>query len=307
MATATNEHDVQDDIPEGDISEEEMLGLSDEERAALADDETETEKAAIDDKEEATAEASDEGKESTDSEAPEEADAEPEAQADEDAEVEPEDSPKEPPAREVGDLSALDSKLSEINNAIAELDAQVADGEIDLTDHIKQTRELQDAKTQLMLEKAEYIRNQNENAREVQIAWDMAIDRFYSDPANKAFDHPDNGGNEIAFETMRNWLIKLQEKTPGRTPVWYLHQAKRDVQGFTGMQQDEPAKKPEPKQRRKSALDGADIPRTLSDTPAAANNSVEDEFSYLEKLGGEELEAAVAKMTPAQMDRWARQ
>lgn len=311
MATPTNEQDVQtpeDSIPTGEFSEDELEGLSDEERAALADDEPESkaddELEAVDDQEKAAAEASDEGEGSKDSEASQDPDEAAEASGSEEiGEPDPKDLMKDP-GREVGDLEALDGKLSEIDQAIKELDAKVADGEIDLTDHIQQTRELQDAKLSLTLEKQDYIRNQKENQRESQIAWDNAIDSFYAAPENKRFDHPDNGGDELAFETMRNWLMKLQEKEPGRTPAWYLAKAKSDVTRMMGGPLE--PEKPTKKERRKSALD-TDLPKTLAGAPTAANNSVEGEFSHLDKLDGEDLEAAVAAMTPAQMDRWARQ
>lgn len=317
MATHTDadEHEVQDDIPTGDISEDELEGLSDEERAALLDDdepeavtEPEPEETAHDDQEATAAEASDEAEESEDGEEVQAEAGEETAEVSESAEVEPE--PAElmrDPGREVGDLEAIDGKLGEIDQAIKALDEQVADGEIDLTDHIQQTRQLQDAKLAITLEKQDYIRNQRENQREVQIAWDTAIESFYADPSNKRYDSPDNGGNPVVFEAMSSWLGKLQQQQPGRSPAWYLSQAKKDVDSAFGGPQAAPEPAAKSKQRRKSALDGADIPRTLSDTPSAANNSVEGEFSHLDKLDGLDLEAAVAALSPSQMDRWARQ
>jgi len=312
MATDTNtEQEVQtpdDNIPTGDISESELAGLSDEERAALSDDSDETAEAEPDDQEEAAAEASDEGEKPKDGEeAEEEAHADEAPEADEEVSAkdeEPdEEAPKLPEQRKVADLNEFDGKIKEIEDALNELDTQVADGDIDLTDHIRQTRQLQDAKTQIMLEKANAQRNAEENQLEIGRQWDQAIDQFYSEPANKVFDAPDQGGNELAFETMRNWLMKLQEKQPGRAPSWYLNKAKADVSEMMGLATQQ---QQEPKKRRKSALDGANIPNTLSELPAAKNNTVQGEFSHLDKLSGEELEEAVARMTPDQMDRWAR-
>lgn len=55
---------------------------------------------------------------------------------------------------------------------------------------------------------------------------------------------------------------------------------------------------------RKPQLDG---PRSLSGLPAAAQDSGRDnEFAYLDSLSGDELEAALARMTPEQEARYLR-
>jgi hypothetical protein len=68
------------------------------------------------------------------------------------------------------------------------------------------------------------------------------------------------------------------------------------------------AAKPAPAPGAKPAVPApaARVPNTLAQAPAAGAAVSEGEFAVLDGLRGEDLEAALAKLTPAQRDKWMR-
>ena len=307
---------IEDTVPKGDFTEDELAGLSDEERAALIDDEDESVKTDLEDDqaEEELDTRSKKNEEETSSEVSEKVrddDVNAEKAQSSDAESgeesqEPEKASTEPQEhiqqRQVGDISALDARDAELKAKLEELDNQVADGEIDLTDHIKESRAIMEERNQIALEKSKQSIYAEENQRELNSRWDRAINDFYADESNKQFDVAENGGNDVIYNALNSTVQDLQQKSPGNAPSWYLSEGKKLVSEAFGITNEA---KPEQKKRRKSALD-TDIPNTLSGVPAAAENSVGGEFDHLEKLTGIELEEAVSRMSPAQQEKWAR-
>ena len=305
---------IEDTVPKGEFTEDELAGLSDEERAALIDDDDTEVKTDLDDDLAEELDTKSKKNEETSSEDSEEVradDGDAEKAQSSDAESveegqEPEEASQEPQEhiqqRQVGDISALDARDAELKAKLEELDNQVADGEIDLSVHIKETRSIMDERQQIALEKSKQSIYAEENQREFNSRWDRAINDFYADESNKQFDVAENGGNDVIYNALNSTVQDLQQKAPGKAPSWYLSEGKKLVSEAFGITNEA---KPEVKKRRKSALD-ADIPNTLSGVPAAAANSVGGEFDHLEKLTGIELEEAVSRMSPAQQEKWVR-
>lgn len=92
-------------------------------------------------------------------------------------------------------------------------------------------------------------------------------------------------------------------KNANRDAPWFLAEAHRLTKAELGIVT---APKPTPKPGdRRNPLADVEIPPTLRGAPAAATSAIDtDEFSHMRGLGGIELERAVAKLTPDQLDRY---
>lgn len=96
------------------------------------------------------------------------------------------------------------------------------------------------------------------------------------------------------------------EKTKNYTDMQYLNAAGREVRKLLGLERAPAAKKEEkPAPAAKPKGIDVDVPTTLADAPAAAENQDGGgEFANVDKLEGMDYELAVAKMTPEQKARF---
>ena len=91
-----------------------------------------------------------------------------------------------------------------------------------------------------------------------------------------------------------------------------LKAAQARVDAAIGRKPDsEPPAKTDESAIRKAKKEAADVskaPKTLQGIPAAAPADDVDgnPFAYLDRLNGEEFEAAIAKLSDADRNRWAR-
>lgn len=120
---------------------------------------------------------------------------------------------------------------------------------------------------------------------------------------------------------LQSWDIKVRTlasdpANANRPADWYLKEAHKQVMAEAAaaaeaMGYRRPGKGTQDPTVRRS-LEGrrppADLPRSLATLPAAAADSsaAGTEFAHLDGLNGDELEIAVARMTPDQQERWAR-
>jgi hypothetical protein len=257
------------------IQDDELAGLSDEERAALSsEDDTGSEDAAE------PVEAASE---------PEPADPAPEPVAEDNAEdpapsVDAEDYDEPFVARYQADpVDGYDEKLGN-------LDAQFEAGEVTLKEYNAQRESL--LKQQLKAEIAAEQRTQAEQQK-----WQWEIERFMEDNATYRQDPLLYAALDAAIKNLAN-----QPDNSDKTGRWFLNEAHRQVQSRFSTP---PAAKP----AEKTGSKAAEVPRTLSSLPAAAENETgADEFAHIESLISKgkvvEAERLLAKLTPDQQTRY---
>lgn len=125
------------------------------------------------------------------------------------------------------------------------------------------------------------------------------------------------------FDAFDDWVKRLASnpKYADRDGRWYLEEAHRKVKlefgiddkaiaADKGAKSDKDAGKPANKdQTRKKAPDLTKIPKTLGNLPSASDDGDDEEsgeFAHLNKLEGMDLERALAKMSKEQADRYLR-
>lgn len=273
-------------------SEQDLAGLSEEERRVLQDvnEDDEDVATALADGEQPPAQAA--------SESDDGAAAAAEATA---TAATPEPTPAPPPAPEftpqfnAGDLTQFDAQIAELTTQKNEKFAKLMEGEITPEDYSKAEAELMAARENLTI--ARTLAKANADAAEqyqlkvlkkvAEVAKSDDIDYAKDVKAAARFDA------EIAFLSADpEWRSKdFSEKAA---------EAHKTVLTLLGKK---PSAAPSPAPAPAS-VDRSKLPPTLSNIPVAAAPSIGGEFDHLDGLKGAAHEKALARMTPEQQERY---
>ncbi len=286
------------------MNQSELDNLSDEEREALEGEEIGTV---------AEAEAAAKAAESIQEEAPADdppAEEEP-AAVEADAAVEDFTPRLVPPVSDVTDeeLSALLDKRKAIRE-------QYRQGDLSAEEKDAQEDEITEQITRLRTAQSLAQFAEENNQRQAEIDHMKAIAEVKAEVASR--DGIDYDKNPML---LRNWDLKVRAlaadpANAGRPSKWYLSEAHKQVKaeieatasalGFV-----KPAGRTGADTVRDAVNSRRPAPTTaksLSTLPAAAADTGREgaEFGHLDSLNGDDLEAAVARMSPEQQERWAR-
>lgn len=213
------------------------------------------------------------------------------------------------------DTSAV---IAQVDQALDQLEQKLDAGEIEIAEFMRETRELNTGRQELVADQREQMILQNANQALVETDWNTSVANFMN--ANTEFQNPIMTG---AFQAALQELYQVQENI-GSSHAWYLETARRAVleqitpaqaaadnpADNTGTPQQQAAAAIKDKGQTRAqaaATDRKNVPATLADAPAASDNpGGEDEFSALDALEGIELEDALSKMSEAQQDKYLR-
>jgi hypothetical protein len=264
-----------------EYSEEDLAGLSDEERkAVLEPDEPEVDDPEVDEPDEDDPEV-DEPDEPDEPDKPEVVEDEPEPEP----EVE-----KPKPEKVIEKLVVkLPDELAEAFTAqLTDLQKQYDDGEIELSDLLNQRDKINRA-----IYNAEVEATEQANAKS---AWESAQDVFLA--GNPIYT------TDTARLTDFNLCVKaIGNKGNFNTFEEALAKAKKMEEAMNGKSTPKEEVKPEPKAKAKSPR--PKVP-AISELPTSKANDDGGEFASLDSLTGIEYENALAKLTPAQLDRYLK-
>lgn len=284
----------------------EGLGLSEEEISAMEAELGEDEGVGVKADEEdnsAEAEVSEpEADEESAEEAQDGAEGEPEAEAEPEAEeaaATPEKAAEtaEPAPQAVAEPEP--SKLDKLNADLAKLKEQFDEGDLSIDEYIdaKSALDRQIVKAELKAELAQESANKS---------WEQSQKDFLGQNTYLR-------DNDVLYDAFAMQVNKLlaDPKNASMSDADLLAAARAKVDAAIGRKPDaEPSKKDESlvKSAKKSAADRSKAPTTLQGIPSAAQaDDVEgNKFAYLDRLTGAEFEAAIAKLSPDDMNRWAR-
>lgn len=262
--------------------------------------------------EKAAAEKELEGKTDAEKEAIAKAKAEAEAKAKEEEEVKAkEEADKKtvtPPF--VPQMKTIDdAELKTLKESFDDAKKQFDDGDIDYA----KLDEAKDAYNEARWKK-DFAEESNASMRENRWQWEQ--DSFLGAEGNKDFRFDVNETLHSAFVATVNKLLSTDEgKTMNDRQI--LEAAKEKVEKDlgvvrtkTGDDQETEAQKAE--RLKKDAIakakaklgDKSKVTLDLTDVPAAEENLDTSEFDHIDRLDGEALQAAIDKMTPAQLERY---
>lgn len=266
----------------------EMAGLSDEERAALEDDETAEDRALLHDLIDDEDDADD-----PEADAAEPAD-EPEAVQDPPEPV--------PPSREfqaqyqapaVPDYA---ERMAQLAQAQQELAKSYEDGDFDLPEYQTKLRALSEAEWGLREAQLKATLAEEQRGQALAQRWQWEQEHFFAQGANRAYREDPMIGQ--AFSTAVQ-VLAADAGNDNKPMSWFLEEADRMTRQRFVVSAAPPSK------AQRSTRTRPAVPPTLGHLPAAqAPETGGDEFGYLDKLSGMALERALSKLSQADEQRW---
>lgn len=273
-----------------EVLDDELAGLSADERAALEGDDDDVEAleeiAGEDDSaEDVTASATDE---TDDTEAED---------AEEDDEVE--DTKEFVQTYRVDPVENFADQIQSFTDQKKALREQLNAGEIDLDAYETQKDEIVANEQNLREQNLKATIAAEQSQQNVQARWQWEQEKFFAEESNKLY------ANSKPLMAALDASVKELAANPDnaqRSAAWFLQEADRQVRSAFGQTVKVEKTEEKPKSRKP---DLSVIPKTLAGLPAAELNDVgNDEFAKLDSLDGIALENALSKLSPEQQSRY---
>lgn len=203
-----------------------------------------------------------------------------------------------------------DTKVQELAEREAELKRKFRSGEMEFDDFETQRAELLSERETLTIARTKAEISQEMTAQSAQQAWQNTVDSFLDKAAKEG--GLDYRKDSEKMEDLDQFVKTLANKsTNSDKPMeWFLQEAHRRVQALHGLTappaRDNPAPtNSEPSAKRTPPVDA--VPVTLANVPGGDGpGDVEGEFADVLALDGMAYEAAIARMTPTQRERFLR-
>ena len=286
-----------------------LATLTDEERAAIqSDDEDEGAAAAV------AADEPDADAEGDDGDGDDDGDDDGDAQG-ADAPAAPDPAPAAAPTPTTGYQAALpadyDDKVKAVADREAELKRAFRAGELEFDEFETRRDELQREREGLTIARAKAEIASEMQAQTAETQWRTTVERFL-DTSAAALDYRKD--SEAMADLDGFVKVLAGREANARQPMeWFLAEAHKRVMALRGSPAAAAAPVPAPAVDRKAEAAAArkprldEVPATLAQVPGGDGpGDIGGEFADVLSLDGLEYEAAIARMTPAQRERFAR-
>ena len=189
-------------------------------------------------------------------------------------------------------------ELDKLNADMADLKQKFDDGDISIDEYM-------DSRFAIERKVVKIEAHQERMQQDAQMSWDRANQEFLANEDNKALRE-----NDVLYGAFAMQVNKLigDPASEAMSDADLLRAARDKVFAAFRIPQGSQPSKDESAIRaaKKEAADRGKAPTTLQGVPAAAQADDVDQspFAYLDRLSGEQLEAAVAKLSEADQLRW---
>lgn len=237
-------------------------------------------------------------------------------------------------------VADYDAKVKALADERIALKTKFTDGDLTVDEYDEELAKLETQRDELRMAKAKAEIASEQNEQMAKQKWQWEIGRFMRSAAKEgfeyrvpeaqaAFDKAKESGDEAAITAARAALrttrmlnsaldqvvkdLANDEDSQGLSDEAILERAHEEIKARFGKQAASPRAdaKVDPKTAaindRRPNLKA--VPKALADVPAAGSDDSangDSEFGHLDKLDGMELENAVAAMSKEKQDRWAR-
>lgn len=205
----------------------------------------------------------------------------------------------------------FEQKVAGLAQREAELKRQFREGEIEFDEYESQRDTLTQEREALTIARAKAEISQEMTAQTAEQQWRSTVNRFLDTAAK-------DGGLDYRKDAAKMGDLDLFVRTlaqraefADKPPEWFLQEADRRVRALHGIAapaggQATPRDPAAEAMARRTAR-ASDAPRTLAQVPGSDGpGDVGSQFADLDSLDGNDLEAAIARMTPAQREKFAR-
>lgn len=202
----------------------------------------------------------------------------------------------------------FDAQVSAVNDEMRALAQQFKDGDVDFDEYNAKLQDLNARRDELSQAKITAQVFEQMNAQQAQQEWQWTVKQFMSKVARE--EKIDYQADAEKGADLDLFVRRLAENPANNNkPMdWFLQEAHKRVKALHGLDAGAPAAKPsldDVKKSRKPPVGAA--PKTLAQVPGSDGpGDISSEFADLDGLDGMDLENAIAKMTPAQRERYAK-
>jgi hypothetical protein len=204
-----------------------------------------------------------------------------------------------------------DDKVKAVADREAELKRAFRAGELEFDEFETQRDELQREREGLTIARAKAEIASEMQAQTAETQWRTTVERFL-DTSAAALDYRKD--SEAMADLDGFVKVLAGREANARQPMeWFLAEAHKRVMALRGSPAADAAPAPAPAVDRKAEAAAArkprldEVPATLAQVPGGDGpGDIGGEFADVLSLDGLEYEAAIARMTPAQRERFAR-
>lgn len=206
----------------------------------------------------------------------------------------------------------FDSRVAAVTTRTSEIQQQFNDGEIDLAERDAELAKVSGERDELNRVRARVESLQEINAQNAQRNWQNQIVSFMTSAA-KEQGGIDYRTDEAKAKDLDKYvkILAQDDDNADRDGPWFLAEAHKLVKVKHGIVSTAPAHAPktdaqkiaDAKAKRAPAL--GDVPKNLASVPGSDGlGDVGDEFADVLALDGQELEDAIGRMTPMQRQKF---
>lgn len=203
----------------------------------------------------------------------------------------------------------FDATLAAINAEASRLATQFRDGEIDFDEYtaaLSNVTAQRDALTATKI-KAEIAAEMQ--AQDSQQRWRWTVEQFIArTAADEKIDYRTDAAKLKDFDLFVKALAS-DDANASRPAEWFLAEAHKRVKALHGVATTAPSADTRQQTTKPTSRkpDMKAVPKTLAHVPGSdGSGDVESEFADLYRLDGLEYETAIARMSPAQREKFAR-
>ena len=197
-------------------------------------------------------------------------------------------------------------QISATHTAQSDLLQRFQEGDLEVSEYVAELSKITEQRDALVAAriKAEISHEMEEQA--IAREWQQAVHRFLDRVAkSEQVDYRTDAARARDLDTFVKVLANDPENAQ-QSSEWFLQEAHKLVNARRGgtvtATKDDPRPRPAP---RKPDLKA--VPKTLAHVPGSDGpGDVSDEFGNVDALDGLDLESAIARMTPAQREKYAR-
>ena len=203
----------------------------------------------------------------------------------------------------------FDATLAAINAEASRLATQFRDGEIDFDDYTAAVNEVNAHRDALTATKIKAEIAAEMQAQDSQQRWRWTVEQFIArTAADEKIDYRTDAAKLKDFDLFVKALAS-DDANASRPAEWFLAEAHKRVKALHGVATTAPSADTR-QQITKPASRKPDlkaVPKTLAHVPGSdGSGDVESEFADVYRLEGLEFETAIARMSPAQREKFAR-
>lgn len=202
-----------------------------------------------------------------------------------------------------------EQQVADLKTREVELRQKFKDGDIDLEEFDTQREAISAERDTLSRAALKAEISQEMTQQQAQANWTFQVQSLFATAKAAGVDYSANTALQSDLDLFVKRLA-ADDANADKPAEWFLTEGHKRVVALHGLATTAPAPTPKEESKpapasRKAPIDAA--PKTLAQVPGGDGpGDVGGEFAHLDALGGDDLENAIARMTPTQREKYSK-